>query len=671
MIRFKASSIRSKLLMIALVPTLAALPVLGALLIWWGTVALDQVLTSKVRSDLAVARGYFERVLGEVGSGTQAVAASHALQRSLADADGSRIGALLRDARQRHQFDFVNLLDPEDRVTHSADGIARDDRRMPQLAVDATGAQASVAVLAPQIAAQVLPTLRERVPVSLLPTRNAAPTHLHNEDRALVLIARAPIRTPEGKLLGHLQGGVLLNRNLKFIDHINEIVYPPGSLPLGSHGTATLFLGDVRVSTNVRLFGPEREERAIGTRVSQAVRDAVLGRGETRLDRAFVVDDWYVSGYEPLVDGTGARIGMLYVGFLEKPFRWVQRMALAGMIVALVGITLLAAGLSQRLARRISAPIERMAETMNRIESGQSTARVGAVDSGDEVGRLATHFDHLLDTLDDKTEALRRWGLELDAKVAERTRELEASNRSLKAAQQQLLRTEKLATIGQLTASIAHEVNNPLAVMQGNLDLIRELLGSGVEPLQLEFGLLDQQIERMRLIVSQLLQQARPTEFAGYVETFDPDRAIDDCLLMLKHELSRRAVRVNRHRDSTRSIAMNRGELQQVLVNLLVNAMQAMPTGGPIDIAIRDWDDKGVAIEIHDSGTGICAELAERLFEPFVTSKPDGTGLGLWISRTLVERYGGTISAGPRQGQTGSSFIVWLLTEPAANAPIG
>ncbi|HRD85970.1 MAG TPA: cache domain-containing protein, partial [Rubrivivax sp.] len=109
------------------------------------------------------------------------------------------------------------------------------------------------------------------------------------------LIATRRVIDARGRAVGALQGGVLLNRNLPFIDHINRIVYPEGSLPFGSQGTATLFLDDVRISTNVRLFGPAGDERAIGTRVSQRVRDHVLGQGETWLDRAFVVSDWYVS----------------------------------------------------------------------------------------------------------------------------------------------------------------------------------------------------------------------------------------------------------------------------------------------------------------------------------------------------------------------------------------
>jgi hypothetical protein len=125
--------------------------------------------------------------------------------------------------------------------------------------------------------------------------------------RALVVAATAEV-IDGGRRIATVRGGILLNRNLELVDRINSIVYPEGALPLGSHGTTTLFLDDVRISTNVRLFP---NERAIGTRASPAVRQAVLVEGRTWLDRAYVVDAWYMSGYEPLLDGAGRRVGML------------------------------------------------------------------------------------------------------------------------------------------------------------------------------------------------------------------------------------------------------------------------------------------------------------------------------------------------------------------------
>lgn len=656
-------SLRAKLLLLALLPLWAVLPLLGLILVYWGDAAFDRLLITKVRADLAVAKGYFERVQGEIGGGTRAAAGAHRLVHLLQKQQLQDLPAFLADARREHQLEFINLLGPDGELRANEFGLVPEGGPMPLLVADASGALASVAVISAEALLRIAPALRDRLGIPLVATQNAAPSGREREERAMVLIARAPIHDAEGRLLGHLQGGVLLNRNLPFIDHLNEIVYPEGALPAGSQGTATLFLEDVRISTNVRLFESSRGERAIGTRVSQQVREEVLGSGGTWLARAFVVNDWYVSAYLPLANKNGERVGMLYVGFLERPFQWAKYSVLAGVAFVFLAVMLLAAWVSMRWAGSIFRPVERMARTMARVEAGESEARVGPLPARDELGSLAGHLDHLLDTVDDKTRALQRWGEELDRKVAERTADLEA-------AQTQLLQSEKMATVGQLTASIAHEINNPIAVIQGNLDLTRELLGPAAEPARAEIRLIDQQIERMRLIVTQLLQYARPTEYAGYVEPVDPGEALSNSLLLVEHQLARARIAVQHQFQATRRVGINRQELQQVLINLLVNAAQAMPEGGRLSLSTEDWDGPtgaGVRIAVADTGPGLNPELLARLFQPFVTSKAEGTGLGLWISRSIVQRYGGELRADSTA--EGACFSLLLLCEPAAQQP--
>jgi two-component system NtrC family sensor kinase len=659
--RLQNLPIRSKLLAMVLLPLLVVLPLLGVLLLVWGNAALDQLLITKVRSDLAVAQGYFDRVLGEVGASAGAVADAHALQLALANgngigADGTALVALLQRYKQREQLDFINLRAPDGSLRATDHALAAaNDRRSPAFRAAADGrASAAIEVLTIDELAVVAPTLQARVAVPLVPTRNAAPTERATEDRAMVVLATRPVLDASGHLIAHVQAGVLLNRNLPFIDHINEIVYPQGALPFGSQGTATLFLDDVRISTNVRLFGSDGD-RAVGTRVSQQVRDAVLGRGSTWLDRAFVVNDWYVSAYQPLADSAGQRVGMLYVGYLERPFTLLKYAALASIGAIFFAVMIAAAFVSMRGARSIFAPLERMAQTMQRVEGGAAEARVGAVPSRDEVGQLAGHLDHLLDVVAEKQRALERWNAELDAKVAERTQELQN-------AQAQLVRAEKLAAVGQLTASIAHEVNNPIAVIQGNLDLVRETLGEHAVPVRAELALLDAQVERMRLIVTQLLQFARPTEFAGYVAAVDTARLVDDSLVLVGHLLSKTHITLQRDLRATRQPMLNRQELQQVLVNLLVNAIHAMPDGGTLMLASRDVSDNAIELSVTDTGPGLGPELLRELFQPFVTRKKDGTGLGLWISRSIVERYAGELHAADRSdGVRGAVFTLRLL----------
>jgi C4-dicarboxylate-specific signal transduction histidine kinase len=326
----------------------------------------------------------------------------------------------------------------------------------------------------------------------------------------------------------------------------------------------------------------------------------------------------------------------------------------------------LSAWFSLRWARSIFRPVEQMNRTMQRVEEGEVHARVGGLPAHDELGALAGHLDQLLDVIDDKTRALQQWGDELDLKVAQRTQALEASNASLQLAQQQLVKSEKLAAIGQLTASIAHEVNNPIAVMQGNLDLMRETLGEQGAAVRDELRLMDEQIERMRLIVTQLLQYARPTEYAGYTESLNANQLVDDCLVLVQHLLAKTGIEVQRDLRAQRTAGFNRQELQQIVINLMINAIQAMPQGGVLRLSTRDMPD-GVALSVEDSGPGLSPEVMERLFRPFFTTKNDGNGLGLWISLGLVERYGGSLAASNRSdGLMGAVFTLSLLSEPQA-----
>jgi signal transduction histidine kinase len=240
----------------------------------------------------------------------------------------------------------------------------------------------------------------------------------------------------------------------------------------------------------------------------------------------------------------------------------------------------------------------------------------------------------------------------------------------LKAAQSQLVMSEKLAAIGQLTAGVAHEINNPVAVIQGNLDVLRDILGPAAEPVAPEIKLIHEQVHRIRLIVAKLLQFARPQDYVGYLEPVAPAQLIQDSLVLVGHLLKKGNIAIEQHFESTRHVLCNRNELQQVLINLLVNAIQAMPEGGVLVLAAEDWDEAdmpvGLKLVVADTGPGLTAAERDSLFKPFYTAKkPGGTGLGLWVSLSLIERYGGRISVDSEPGQ-GSRFTVWLRFEPLA-----
>lgn len=657
-------SVRAKLLALVLAPLLVGVPLLLGLVWTWGGKAYERLLNFKIGSDLVTAHEYFDRVRIGVGSEVQTLAESHRLVRRLG-APAAALSALLAELAPGRRLDFLLLLDREGRPMAASQALAGEPAPRldwPVVAAALHGSALTTVERFPAAALQYLsPALRERARLPLVETRAAAPDARTAEDRGLVIHAAAPVYDDKRNLVGVLEGGVLLNGNLEMVDRINAIVYRDGSLPLGSRGTATLFLDDTRIATNVRLFG---DTRALGTRVSHAVRDRVLGRGETWLGTAFVVNDDYVSGYEPIADGHGERVGMLYVGFLEAPFRDAGRVAMGALFVLFIGISAAGAVLSLRWARSVFRPIERMNAVIQRVGQGEADARVGAVASRDELGRLAGEFDHLLDTLAAKRAELQRWADELDRKVAERTVALSEANETLRRAQQQLVMSEKLAAIGELTAGVAHEINNPVAVIQGNLDVMCDLLGPAAEPVRQEIRLIHAQTDRIRQIVTKLLQFARPGEFAGYAEAVEVNEVVADCLFLTQHNFDRRAIAVATDYQATVRIEINRSELQQVLINLIVNAAQAMPDGGRLSLATADWREEGEAvgavIRVRDTGHGIAPEDLSRIFDPFFTTKKgSGTGLGLSISYTLVERYGGRIAVDSRPGE-GTEFALWL-----------
>lgn len=655
-----ARSVRYRLLAIALLPTLVILPLLLGFAVYRWNAKFDAALTSKVHGDLTIAHQYLAHILENSGEHVTALGASAMF--SAVVGDKAALKALLTRSQPQLELDFLYVIDGQGRVVASTDDriasavrvdwpvIASAYEGKPRTAIDVFGS-ADLQALSPDLAT------RARLP--LVPTANALPSDRTEETRGMVIQSASPVDLgAAGK--GVLVGGILLNQNLVFIDTINDLVYRAASLPEGSKGTATLFLDDVRISTNVRLF---EGRRALGTRVSAAVRSNVLDKGETWLDSAFVVNDWYISAYEPISDSYGKRVGMLYVGFLQAPFTAAKYQTAFFIIAAFFVIAALSVPIFLRWARGIFEPLERVDATIARVESGDLGARTGNVDVRDEIGRVAVHLDDLLDQLEQRDQALRRWNDELNLRVDERTQELQLANRQLEATTKQLIMSEKLAAIGEITAGVAHEINNPIAVMQGNLEVIRSVVGDKAELAKVEFRLLDEQIQRINRIVTKLLQFAKPEEFAGFVERHAPGQAVADCLPLVQHLLTRAAIEVKLEDEAARLVLMNRTELQQVAVNLIVNAIHAMPDGGTLAVRTSDQDRDGrpgVAIVISDTGVGIDPEVLSRVFDPFFTTKrQEGTGLGLSISQTLVTRQGGSISAESAPGK-GASFTVWL-----------
>jgi two-component system NtrC family sensor kinase len=668
-----ATSLRYKLLVLVLFPMLVIAFLTVGIVVFWSQDFSNNQLLRRVHTDLNVAHASFVRLQRDYLNHLERLAGSHAFYTAFANGDAERIQEQLAVMRLTTGFDFVQVTDLHGRWIMTEQPASGGTSKLGPLHrnVVAWGTPGvDIEIYSTAELENENPELLEQARVAIIETSHATTSDRSIEDRALVIRAIAPVRDPNGTLVALVDGGVVLNNSFGLVDSIRNLVYGPDSLPEGSFGTVTVFLDDVRISTNVPAG---RGKRAVGTRVSEAVRRSVLEQGNTWVDYAFVVDDWYISAYEPIVDAYGQRVGMLHTGFPEAPFRHAYYRTLGGALVFLLLGMLVASLVVVRGAAVIFQPIESIAAVVRDIRKGKDR-RVGNLAKDDEIGELARQFDATLNLLTLRNDEIRQAAERLESKVDERTGELKQQNQrleetiaQLEAARQQLVSAEKLAALGELTAGVAHEINNPIAVIQGNLDVLRFELGDDIGRVQVEVDLILEQVARIHAIVDKLLRYSRPSEYGTELQEVEPNRLIDETLVLVEHEVDGKSLDVQTDYRAATRITIDPQELQQVLVNLLVNAVHASHSGGLITVGTRDFDGDGgtgVVISVRDRGIGISAEQLPRIFDPFFTTKRvGGTGLGLSVSYGLLRRYGGDIKVTSEPGQ-GSTFEVFVPASP-------
>jgi len=305
------------------------------------------------------------------------------------------------------------------------------------------------------------------------------------------------------------------------------------------------------------------------------------------------------------------------------------------------------------LARSIARPITRLRDVALAVAGGDLDQRTG-LKGKDEVGQLAKIFDLMTFRLSKRTKQ----ALNLNKQLQKRARELSEVNTRLQLAQQQVVQSEKLASIGQLTAGIVHDVRNPLAVIKGLAEDLVTMVDEDPEVIA-DLTAIRDNANRANRIVGDLLKFARQSE---------PDQRTQNLsatalnALRLTHHLAKKAkVKVESNLGDVELIATyDAQQLEQVFVNLIQNAIQAMPDGGKLILYARQapgWTE----VSVLDTGSGIAEENLGRIFDPFYTTKPagEGTGLGLSVCYGLVSEHHGKIEVESSPGQ-GTAFRVML-----------
>jgi len=458
----------------------------------------------------------------------------------------------------------------------------------------------------------------------------ARPRPETEETAGMVLMAAAPVFDRDETLIGVVYAGVLLNHDYKIVDEVKQTVFQGAVYKDKDIGTATIFQDDVRISTNVY---NEDGERAVGTRIAEDVYEQVVRNGEQYVGRAYVVNNWYIAAYEPIRGYGGDILGILYVGILEQKYTDIKNQTMqAFLIIAFVGV-IFSLAIALYISRRISVSVSTLAKASKQLAGGNLDIRVEP-SSNDELGDLAGTFNFMAEALRERDEKLKEY------------------------AKKKIMESERLALIGQLSANVAHELNNPLQGIVTYSHLLLE--GEGCdEETRSNAQKIAIQANRCRDIIRGLLDFSRhrnPDKTLCSVNTL-----LQRCVSLVERQTIFHNIKIVMNLDeSDPLVVIDPSQVERVFLNLIINAADAMNNNGTLTLITgQDKAMKCVEIKVQDTGHGITEENMEKIFDPFFTTKETGhgVGLGLAISFGIVKEHNGALNVESEPGK-GTTFTV-------------
>lgn len=524
----------------------------------------------------------------------------------------------LEAIRKGHNMDILSILAPDGTVLlrtrppyHVGDSLAGDP--MVRQAILTRGSIAGNTILEPERLSLEGPDLVEQC------------QEIAGESTGMLAGAAVPV-IEDGELIGVALMGSLLNGDVEVVDRIRDAVFENEVYAGKPVGTATIFLGDLRISTNVRY---DQGQRALGTRVSREVAEHVLEQGLAWTGRAFVVDTWYLSQYDPIKDPEGNIIGMLYVGDLEQKYvdlrtrtvAFSLSIILAGLVLAFVIILL--------VSRGILGSMQELSEATKQISNGGLDHRV-PVRGKDEVGLLSVSFNRMAEQLAEQ----RR-------EIEQRQRELERLNDELRTVNRNYM---------EMLGFVSHELKNPLSSAMMSLHTVKDGYLGELNPTQTKsLDSVAQTLDYFEDMIRNYLDLSRLEK--GELEVNKVpfslhERVVLPVLQGLDRELRAQQMVVEDRIPEGLVLNADANLLRIVYDNLLSNAAKYGREGGAIVLTAQE-DTDHLTLGVRNDGDGIRPEQMAKLFRKF--SRLDspayagkrGTGLGLYICKEIVEKHGG------------------------------
>ncbi len=590
----------------------------------------------KVRLDLNSAREIYDYKLKEIENVVSFTSIRGSIIDALSQGDRETLERRLGEVREKARLDILTITDKAGRVVFRSSNpeIYGDLQATDELVGKVLSEKklfASTQILSQDELQKEGEDLARRARIQLIHTPKARPRQETEETSGMMLKAAAPIFDENASLVGVLYGGELINQNFELVDEIRDTVYQDARYKGKNEGTATIFQGNLRISTNVL---NRNGERAIGTQVSAEVHEQVLDKGERWVDRAFVVNDWYITAYEPIRNIAGDVIGILYVGILEQRFVDIKRNA----ILIFLGLTIAGAIgaliLAYFLMTDLMKPVRRLVTASHELSQGNFSYQIDPI-SKSELGELERTFNFMASSLKERDEEMK-----------EQT-------------QRQLIQSEKLASVGRLAAGVAHQINNPLTGVLTYSSLLLRGKSEG-DPDREDLQVIVDETMRCREIVKGLLEFSKQAE--PQKDAIDINDVIRNALTLTRHQSLLHDVKViTELSDQLPQIVVDGSQIQEVLLNIILNAIDAIKKGGELRVSSNMIDSgQVVQIRIADTGCGISSEDLDKVFDPFFSTKgAKGTGLGLAVAYGVIEKHRGKIQMASEIGK-GTTCIIDL-----------
>jgi two-component system NtrC family sensor kinase len=554
-----------------------------------------------------------------------------------------QVNNLLVELKQKHNLDFLNLVSKEGIIVGTSGKLEALGRKVRDDPVIEQAFHGNVTSGTSLISHENLllksDELAENALIKILQTEHAKPTGKTIEDRGMILETAVPILNEHNAVEGIVYGGILLNRRYDLVDRIRNIVFGNDYYDGKPLGTVTIFLEDTRITTNVITAG---SERAIGTIVSDEVNTTVLERGERFADRAFVVNDWYLSAYDPIRDATGKVIGILYVGILEKKYTaYSEDLIIKFIVIGLIAL-LISVLLANYFSSKVRRPILKLVEGTRKISSGKLDTRVKDTEGSKEIIELAQSFNSMAESL------------ETDSK------QLQEAAEKLKIAYTQA--DEKNRAYLEMLGFVTHELKSPLASIVFGIGSLRDrILGNLTDAQEAVLKSSAYSADYLNSTIANFLNLSRIEEGELKLKTSKlllRDIIIEPAIQRLSEMATDNNMKIDCTVPHNHEIICDPDLMTSVFQNLISNAIKygSKDTSIIIDSVIED-NKEFIKVSVFNYGIGFRPEDKENMFTKFSRfsaenySTKSGTGLGLFVTKNIINKHGGKIWAESERGK--------------------